>query len=262
MGFFSKIICFFSGIKNLQDEFNKDPAGMAQHVIDKGYKTPAEQRDFCERLEIDYYQLQREIDKLNSINQWSKNLTIVWTGEPHQLTFDYQDSEGGTSNRTVSVEEVLINDSHQFYIKGQCSNRQEQRHFNIERITNLTINGINTNFYDWCNTTLNIDLFNLLPPKTKSNIKKVIWQGECPPTTFSYRDIDRERVTVSPIRLESTGSYKNLIALKSNGLERTFFVQNIDTMLATEGHKKKHFDDWVNDVLLAKQETGEVPEDV
>ncbi|NNN99059.1 hypothetical protein FKQ62_06170 [Vibrio sp. B1-2] len=250
MGFFSKVIGLFSGIKNLQDEFNKHPATVAQYVLDKGYTTPNEQRDFCERLDIDYDQLRVEIKKLKSVNKWSKKLTTVWAGEAHQITFDYEDSDGSTSLKTIQADELLVDDEYKFYIKGICSYRKEQRHFNAERIKNLVDGGINTNFFDWCKTSLKVDPFSFLPPKTKSNIKQVIWQGKCPPTTFTYRVYDRERITVTPIRLISNGLHKDLIALDSTGKEKIYFVQNIETMLDTEGHKKKRFDDWVNDVLL------------
>lgn len=250
MGFISKLIGLFTGTKSIQEEFNKHPASVAQYVLDKGYKTPDEQRDFCERLEIDYNQLRKELAKLKSVNQWARDLTTVWSGDAQTINFDYQDSDGAYGQRTIQVEEILVNDEHQFYISGLCSYRNEQRHFNVERIKNLTINGSSTNFYYWCTSALEVDPFSFLPEKAKSNIKHVIWEGQCPPTTFTYRDGNRERLTVSPIRLESNGSYKNLIAIKNNGIERTFFVQNIETMLATEGHNKKHFDEWVNDVLF------------
>lgn len=87
-----------------------------------------------------------------------------------------------------------------------------------------------------------------------------VWSGSCPPTTFTYRDSsDRRRVTVQPIKLIRKGKYQDLIAIDSNGTEKIFFCQLIDSMLATEGHKKKHFDDWVNDVLLAQTESSAAP---
>ncbi|MGY5579772.1 WYL domain-containing protein [Vibrio cincinnatiensis] len=250
MGFISKLISFFTGTKSMQDEFNKHPATIVKYVLDNGYRTPEQQRDFCKRLEIDYNQLRREIEKVKSVNAWAKKLTTLWAGSDQRVTFDYTDSDGVSEQRTIEVEEVLMNSEHHFYIKGLCLSRKEQRHFNVERIKNFNINGINTNFFEWCKTSLDIDPLSILPPKTKSNVNQVIWQGECPPTTFTYRDGDRERVTVLPIRLERCGTYQNLIATTKNGIEKTYFVQNIETMLTTEGHKKKHFDDWVNDVLL------------
>ncbi|WP_102341209.1 hypothetical protein [Vibrio cyclitrophicus] len=81
----------------------------------------------------------------------------------------------------------------------------------------------------------------------------LIWEGNCPPTTFSYRDqSERQRLTVQPIRLIQKGEYLNLIALDSAGKEKVFFTQLIDTMLITEGHKKMTFPDWVKNVLEKK----------
>ncbi len=90
--------------------------------------------------------------------------------------------------------------------------------------------------------------------KKKALHKVVIWQGECPPTTFSYRDQSgRQRITVQPIRILKSKKYIDLVAINSNGNEKIFYRQLIDSMMATEGHKKMHFDDWVNDVLLASK---------
>ncbi|KJY82711.1 hypothetical protein TW81_10820 [Vibrio galatheae] len=84
--------------------------------------------------------------------------------------------------------------------------------------------------------------------------EKILWQGECPPTTFSYRDqSDRQRITVTPIKIRKIGNYVDLIALNSSGNEKVYFSQLVDSMLSTEGHEKKHFDDRVNDVLLSKE---------
>ncbi|PNH93084.1 hypothetical protein [Vibrio diazotrophicus] len=89
--------------------------------------------------------------------------------------------------------------------------------------------------------------------RSSQKSKLVVWEGSCPPTTFSYRDQNgRQRVTVKPIRLITKEAQHNLIAVDVNGNEKIFFSQLIDSMLVTEGHKKKHFDDWINDVLFNK----------
>ncbi|EKO3385485.1 hypothetical protein OMA36_001753 [Vibrio fluvialis] len=80
--------------------------------------------------------------------------------------------------------------------------------------------------------------------------EKILWQGDCPTTTFSYRDqSDRQRITVTPIKLRKIGNYVDLIALNSSGKEKVYFSQLIDSMLSTEGHDKMHFDGWVKGVL-------------
>ncbi len=248
MGFFTKLICFFTGIKSMQDEFNKHPSTFVKYVLDKGYTTSAQQRDFCDRFNIDYFQFKKALEKEKSVNSWATELTSVWAGNPYKFTFEYTDSNGSTRKRNIDVDEILLSNQKHFYLKGICLESNEERHFNTERIKNLFIDGCQTNIFDWCASYLNIDLFSILPTNTKSNIKKVVWEGNCPSTTFTYRNFDREKITVSPIRLEQHGSYLNLVAIH-NGVEKTFFSQKIETMLATEGYKKMHFNDWVSNVL-------------
>ncbi len=80
--------------------------------------------------------------------------------------------------------------------------------------------------------------------------EKILWRGDCPPTTFSYRDQSgRQRITVKPIRLRKIGNYIDLIALNNLDDEKIYFTHLIDSMLSTEGHEKMHFDDWVKGVL-------------
>ncbi|WP_158144866.1 hypothetical protein [Vibrio metschnikovii] len=85
----------------------------------------------------------------------------------------------------------------------------------------------------------------------------IVWKGTLAPTTFSryeYHGYERKRKreTVKPIALykgKLTGETK-LEFIDSGNIKQIIKIDLIDTMLATEGHKKKHFDDWVNDVLL------------
>ncbi|AGN34191.1 hypothetical protein VPPG_00066 [Vibrio phage VD1] len=97
--------------------------------------------------------------------------------------------------------------------------------------------------------------------RKNETLETVIWEGLCPSTTFSYRDQNgRQRITVEPVRLIKKGNYQNLIAVDSHGNEKVFYCQLIDSMLVTEGHKKMHFDDWVNCVLLPQEQPIESTE--
>lgn len=90
--------------------------------------------------------------------------------------------------------------------------------------------------------------------RKNDSLETVIWEGSCPPTTFSYRHQNgRQRITVEPVKLIKKGNDQNLIAMDSHGNEKVFFCQLIDSMIVTEGHKKMYFDEWVNQVLIAAQ---------
>ncbi|MGF1696580.1 WYL domain-containing protein [Vibrio lamellibrachiae] len=215
-----------------------------RELVRKNNLSKDKQEALCKKYKLDHFK------KSGAISSWAAKLTSVWAGEENELTFDYTDSSGDKSQRKVSVSEILINDENMFYVRGFCYERQEDRHFNVGNMENVTFYDAPYSFPDWCQSVLSVNLFGILPNRAKSNISATLWEGECAATTFTYRYDGRDRLTVYPIRLELNGTYKNLIARKENGVTKTFFVQNIDTMLATEGHKKKHFDDWVESVLL------------
>ncbi|WP_241909827.1 hypothetical protein [Vibrio sp. 10N.261.55.A7] len=223
-----------------------------RELVNEGNLSKEKQEALCKRYNLPHFENDQ---KAKHVNNWAENLTSVWTGDAHDLAFEYPDSDGDKIERKVAVSEVLMNDEGMFYIKGFCYDKQEDRHFNVGKMDNITFNGGQYGFSDWCHSVLSVNLFSVLPKRSVSNISTVLWEGKCPATTFTYRDEGRERLTVYPTRLEVNGTYRNLIATKENGVTKTFFVQNIDTMLDTEGHKKKHFDEWVEGVLLGESST-------
>ncbi|MEZ8824414.1 hypothetical protein AB6E04_08620 [Vibrio amylolyticus] len=218
-----------------------------RELVKEGNLSNEKQEALCKRYNLPHFENDQ---KANRVNSWAEDLTSVWTGDAHDLAFDYPDSDEDNEERKVAVSDVLMNDEGMFYIKGFCYDRLEDRHFNVGKMDNITFNGDLYNFADWCQSVLSVNLFSVLPSRSKSNISAILWEGKCPATTFTYRDEGRERLTVYPTRLEVKGTYKNLIATKENGVTQTFFVQNIDSVLHTEGHKKMDFDDWVEEVLV------------
>ncbi|WP_295894041.1 hypothetical protein [uncultured Vibrio sp.] len=223
-----------------------------RQLVQEGELSQEKQEALCKRYNLPHFENAR---KAAHVDNWAEELTTIWSGEAHDLAFDYPDSDGDKNERKAAVSDVLMNDDGMFYIKAFCYEKQDDRHFNVGKMENVTFNGEPFAFADWCQSVLSVNLFSVLPNRSKSNISAVLWEGECPATTFTYRDEGRERLTVYPTRLEVHGTYRNLIATKENGVTQTFFVQNIDTMLDTEGHKKMHFDDWVESVLLGEGST-------
>ncbi len=242
------IIYFKFTQARIRKAFKKDPTLFAEYVKRAGY-TYEEQRDYCDRLGINFDEIQRGL----RVSKWKTNLTTLFAGDMEDIEFEYTAQDGSVSLRKVSPVEIVFDNNNQYYLRGWCHLRDEKRNFNFDNIVSVKIGEKTLSINDWLKNHLEIDIQDSTRSSSNSQSADVIWEGECSPTTFTYRDQDRNRITVTPVRLEQKGAYKNLIAINENGVEKTFFVQHIETMLATEGYKKMHFDDWVNGVLLASK---------
>lgn len=250
------IIVIYAFAKRATKKAMSDPVEFQKYVKEKGY-TVAEQKDFCQRIGIDYEQVTggsiepKKQAKKRAIDNWEKKLTVLWAGEEKPLNIEYEDSDGHLSLRKITPEQVLFSKNGEFYIRGLCHKRQEQRTFNVGAILKINlIDGSETDFHSWCVTNLDIDPLTVVPKGKLPNFYQIIWSGTFAPTTFTYRDGVRQRVTVTPTTLRKRGKYYDLVARDESGEISIFFVQNIETMLSSEGYKKKHFDEWVNEVLL------------
>ncbi|HHE0568866.1 TPA: WYL domain-containing protein [Vibrio parahaemolyticus] len=258
MGVFGFLGWIFTPKKKMR-EVMSNPDYFKDYVSSKGY-SKKEQIEFCERFGIDYEQVtgshleSKKETKTRAINNWEKKLTVLWAGDELPLDIQYEDSDGNLSIRKITPEQVLFSKTGEFYIRGLCHRRQEQRTFNVGAILKMNReDGTETDFHSWCVASLDIDPITAVPKGRLSNFYEIIWKGTCPLTTFTYRDNGRVRVTVTPTALRKRGKYYDLVARDESGQLGVFFAQNIETMLATEGHKKKHFDDWVKEVLLQEK---------
>ncbi|KHT35058.1 WYL domain-containing protein [Pectobacterium carotovorum] len=74
-------------------------------------------------------------DREGDLDEFRKNLSIIWAGESFFVQFSYRDIYDNRSRRDVQLEEVSINSSGDAYFYGFCLDAQDYRLFKIKRIT-------------------------------------------------------------------------------------------------------------------------------
>ncbi|CAH8242435.1 hypothetical protein VAEKB19_6710002 [Vibrio aestuarianus] len=182
---------------------------------------------------------------------------VVWYGTSPEATFSVNRKE----KITISPTHVLMKDEkiHVAEIKGDDIKVIPT----LEISSQIQVRGHNRrSFWEWIriiNPNFPWNFHRSYPEyETCERDYSLIWEGELAPTTFSRYEYNgyersRKRETVTPLAFlkgKLTGETK-LKFRDSQNKELTIKTDLIDTMLDTEGHKKKRLDDWVNDVLLA-----------
>ncbi|MEW2682035.1 hypothetical protein AB1K40_09750 [Vibrio cholerae] len=180
---------------------------------------------------------------------------VAWVGTSPEATFSVNRKE----KVTMSPNHILIrNDAiHVAEINGDDIKVIPT----LEISSQIQVKGHNRrSFWEWMriiNPNFSWNFHRAYPEYETSNRDySLIWEGELAPTTFTRYvhhgyDRTRKRETVTPIALykgKLTGETK-LKIIDSEQKEITFCTGDIDTMLATEGYKKMHFNDWVSNVL-------------
>ncbi|HFQ5370483.1 TPA: hypothetical protein ACGVAR_003047 [Vibrio vulnificus] len=259
---FGLIIFAIYWVRKAKKEMH-DPEKFRDYVTKKGYNTE-QQKDFCKRLGIDYELVTgksverkhfegKQDARKKAIDKWEETLTILWAGDAQTITIIYEDRDGCTTLRKINPEQITFSKTAEFYIRGYCHTSNEPRTFNVGGIEKIIENdGNETDFYAWCLSATEIDPFTAVPKGRLPNFYQILWKGRCAPTTFTYRDESRIRMTVTPLMLRKRGKFCDLIASDESGDTLVLHVQKIETMLATDGFKKMHFDDWVTQVLYAQ----------
>ncbi|MDE5178236.1 hypothetical protein [Vibrio fluvialis] len=191
---------------------------------------------------------------------------VVWSGKSPEATFSVNRKDKVTMTPThvlmkdekIHVAEIKESDIQIICTKEISSQVQVKGH--NRRSVMEWIRIINPNF-PW-------NFHHAYPEhETCERDYSLIWEGELAPTTFSryvYSGYERtrKRETVTPLAVvkgKLTGETK-IKFRDSQDKEFTIKTDLIDTMLATEGHKKMHFDDWVNCVLLPQEQPIESTE--
>ncbi|EKO3378399.1 hypothetical protein ONZ70_003608 [Vibrio fluvialis] len=183
---------------------------------------------------------------------------VVWSGKSPEATF----SVNRKDKVTMTPTHVLMKDEkiHVAEIKGDDTKIIPT----LDISSQIQVKGHNRrSFWEWMriiNPNFPWNFYRAYPEhETCDRDYSVVWEGELAPTTFSRyvyngNERNRKRETVTPLSVlkgKLTGETK-IKFRDSQDREFTIKVDLIDTMLATEGHKKMHFDDWVNEVLLAQ----------
>jgi hypothetical protein len=72
--------------------------------------------------------------KRKNVARWQAGLDEVWSGEPKNIEFDYEASDGKFSHRKVALTHILISKDGFFYLFGLCFDRNEDRTFRLDSI--------------------------------------------------------------------------------------------------------------------------------
>lgn len=93
-----------------------------------------------------------------SFKDWESTLTTLWAGDTTDVEFTYNNKKGDSTRRKVTVDEVLFGTNGEYYIKGYCHVRAEQRTFKVNNITTkIKVGNKRYEFDDWCEQKLGID---------------------------------------------------------------------------------------------------------
>lgn len=91
------------------------------------------------------------------IDRFEQSLTVLWAGNKSTVEFTYVSFDGERSRRKVDVDELSFNERGQFYLRGLCHKRQEQRTFKVDNIeTQLKVGSKRYEFEDWCSDVIGL----------------------------------------------------------------------------------------------------------
>jgi hypothetical protein len=113
-----------------------------------------EQIELCERFNLDHQIGHRAYD---SVQDWTKELTILWAGQSNDIEFTYRKYDE-RERRTISPTEFGFDGNKKAYIKGICHKSEESRTFKTARIeTKLKVGSKRYDMAEWLETCLNLD---------------------------------------------------------------------------------------------------------
>lgn len=96
--------------------------------------------------------------RYNSIDDWKKDLKVLWQGQPRRIEFTYESKNGEKTRRKVDVRRVVKDDSNRTYLQGFCFLRKEYRTFLIDNITTKILDKSQRyEVIDWMETKLGIE---------------------------------------------------------------------------------------------------------
>lgn len=136
------------GNHRLKDRNNFDA------YVAKNNLSITEQIDLCERFNLDHQIGHRAYD---SVEDWTKELTVVWTGESNDIEFTYRKYDE-RERRTITPTEFGFDGNKRAYIKGVCHKSEESRTFKTARIeTKLKVSSKRYDLTEWLETCLHLD---------------------------------------------------------------------------------------------------------
>lgn len=72
--------------------------------------------------------------KYTSLDDWEKDIEIIWSGKPRIIEFTYEKYGGEKSRRKLELMQILKNNNGSVYLRGICQLRNEERTFDVMRI--------------------------------------------------------------------------------------------------------------------------------
>ncbi|MFN6803882.1 hypothetical protein ACK4QM_06515 [Proteus mirabilis] len=179
--------------------------------------------------------------------------SLLWQGITNQASFRIRDE---TDKIYGIFTRLYIYDDGEFYLELTDPSTGEATYIpEKEIITAITIGSSRYDFKDLCKKKLKLDLRELFEyaKDVRYKAKEIKVIAEFPPiqTTFTYlSNSGKIRRTVDINQYKKNGYGDEYIAgyCHVRNEHRTFSVRNIQTMMATDGHKKYYFHDWLKNV--------------
>lgn len=179
--------------------------------------------------------------------------SLIWQGTTKPASFRVRDE----SNRLHGIfTRLSIHDDGEFYLEltdpatGEATNIPEK-----EIITEITVGASRYDFIDLCKKNFKLNLHELF--EYAKDIRyaakeiNVIAEFSAIPTTFTYLSSSgRTKRTVNINQYKKNGYGDEYVAgyCHVRNEHRTFAVGKIQTMMASNGHKKYYFHDWLKNV--------------
>ncbi|MEZ9776388.1 WYL domain-containing protein [Vibrio sp. 10N.261.54.A5] len=113
-----------------------------------------EQIELCERFNLDHQIGHRAYD---SVEDWTKELTVLWAGQSDDIEFTYRKYDD-RERRSISPTEFGFDGNKRAYIKGVCHKSEESRTFKTARIeTKLKVGAKRYDLPEWIENYLHLD---------------------------------------------------------------------------------------------------------
>ena len=98
-----------------------------------------------------------EYKRYESLDDWKEDTVVLWHGNPRRIEFTYEKFDGAKSRRAVDVDRIIQDGAGRIYLQGHCQLRNENRTFQIDRITTKILDkSTRYEVFDWLDTKFNI----------------------------------------------------------------------------------------------------------
>ncbi|KFC07097.1 hypothetical protein GTGU_02136 [Trabulsiella guamensis ATCC 49490] len=142
VGFFSyrlsiiiSAVCFLSFILIFKKQYHLAEENGGYYTTNKTKKYVSKHVITSENAEHIMVAKKDYTQGLNTIDDFTYNLSIAWSDIPLNIVFSYVDSSKNLSIRDIQLEEVSINADGDIYFYGFCMDKLDRRYFRVDRIS-------------------------------------------------------------------------------------------------------------------------------